>query len=55
MMSSFQKIYYLILISIILELISPIPLVLSIGGLYILLKKPPWFLDFVKQLYRDDR
>jgi hypothetical protein len=50
-MKNFQKIYALVVACLVLEFISPVPLFLSFGSLYILLKKPGWFLEFVKQLY----
>lgn len=36
---------------IILEIVSPVPAVLSLGAIYVLLFKPPWFMTMVKELY----
>lgn len=50
-MKNHQNIYTLIVVCLVLEIVSPVPLFLSFGTLYILLKKPAWFLEFVKELY----
>ena len=38
---------------VILELISPLPALLTFGAVYVLLFKPPWFRTVVRQLYSD--
>jgi hypothetical protein len=38
--------------AVILELVSPIPMVLTFGAIYVLLVRPPWFLDMIQDLYR---
>lgn len=38
---------------VIVEMISPIPLGLTLGAAYVLLVRPPWFLDLVHELYAD--
>jgi hypothetical protein len=43
MMPKHEKIYVMIVASLIVEFISPVPLVFSFGGRYILLKNPPGF------------
>ncbi|MCB1159161.1 MAG: hypothetical protein H7A25_23500 [Leptospiraceae bacterium] len=45
--SSYKLFYISIFIIIILEMLSPVPFLLSIGSLLILFLKPKWFLDFV--------
>jgi hypothetical protein len=50
-MSSFAKIYILIIIAIAIEIVSPIPLFLSFGALFIITMKPKWFLRFTQNLY----
>lgn len=52
-MKNFQSIYTIIVVCLVLEFISPVPLFLSFGSLYILVKKPAWFLNFVKALYNE--
>ena len=39
---------------IVLEIISPVPAVLSLGAIYVLLARPPWFLAMVRTLYAED-
>lgn len=36
---------------VVLEVLSPVPLFLSIGAAYVLLARPPWFYDMVCGLY----
>ena len=36
-----------------LEILSPIPAVLSLGAIYVLLFRPPWFPRLVETLYTD--
>ena len=36
---------------VLLELISPVPALLTLGAIYVLLVRPPWFLALVKDLY----
>ena len=36
---------------VILELVSPLPALLTFGTIYVLLFKPPWFRNLVRQLY----
>ncbi len=37
--------------AVLLELISPIPALLTFGAVYVLLAKPPWFRAVVDELY----
>jgi hypothetical protein len=46
-----KLIYAAILVAVALEIVSPIPFVLSLGTVYVLLAKPKWFRDFVRWLY----
>lgn len=39
---------------ILLELVSPVPLFLTLGAVYVMLFRPPWFLATVKRLYGED-
>jgi hypothetical protein len=50
-MTTFQKQYFIIALVILLEFISPVPLFLSFGAVFILLVRPRWFLRFVRKLY----
>ncbi|MFC1851538.1 hypothetical protein ACFL27_15185 [candidate division CSSED10-310 bacterium] len=50
-MSSYRTVYAVVLGVIALEFVSPIPLFLSFGALYIMIMKPPWFVKFIRQLY----
>ena len=36
---------------VLLELVSPVPAVLTIGALYVLLVRPAWFPALVRELY----
>ena len=36
---------------VVLEILSPIPLLLSLGAIYVLLFRPPWFRKAVEDLY----
>ncbi|NIM01636.1 MAG: hypothetical protein GTN89_12575 [Acidobacteria bacterium] len=36
---------------VLLELISPIPVFLTIGAIVVLLTRPPWFRQMVDELY----
>jgi len=36
---------------VLLELVSPVPLFLTFGAIYVLLVRPPWFRDLVRELY----
>ena len=36
---------------VILELVSPLPALLTFGAIYVLVFKPPWFHRMVRQLY----
>ncbi len=38
---------------VLLELLSPIPAVLTFGAIYVLAARPPAFLDLVRRLYGD--
>ena len=38
---------------VLLELVSPVPAFLTLGAAYVLLVRPPWFLDLVQRLYAD--
>lgn len=38
---------------VVLELISPIPAFLTLGAMWVLLTRPPWFLELVQSLYDD--
>ncbi len=38
---------------VLLELVSPVPALLTFGAIYVLLVRPPWFLDLVVHLYAD--
>ena len=39
---------------VLVELISPVPAVLTFGAIYVLLVRPAWFPRLVRQLYADD-
>lgn len=39
---------------VVLELISPVPLVLTFGAAYVLVVRPRWFHDLVRELYGTD-
>lgn len=41
----------LLWIVVILELVSPVPAILSFGAIYVLMVRPPWFLRLVQELY----
>ncbi|MBN2385320.1 hypothetical protein JXQ70_20795 [bacterium] len=53
-MKSYEKTYIIIIIAIVLEAFSPLPFILTFGSLYILLRKPAWFLEFVQVHYQSD-
>ncbi len=36
---------------VVLEMVSPVPAVLSLGAVWVLLARPPWFRDLVRELY----
>lgn len=36
---------------ILLELVSPIPAFLTLGAIWVMFLRPPWFLHLVQQLY----
>jgi hypothetical protein len=36
---------------VLLEIASPVPLFLSLGAVYVLLVRPPWFYRLVRDLY----
>ena len=36
---------------VVLEIVSPLPLALSIGAVWVLAARPPWFYDLVCELY----
>ena len=36
---------------VLLELVLPVPGFLTLGALYVLAARPPWFLDMVIRLY----
>jgi hypothetical protein len=36
---------------VIVELLAPVPAILSLGAIYVLLTRPRWFLDLVLGLY----
>ena len=36
---------------VVIEIVSPVPLALSLGAIYVLLVRPAWFADFVDRLY----
>lgn len=38
---------------VLLEMLSPIPTLLTIGSAWVLLSRPPWFLQMVQTLYRE--
>jgi hypothetical protein len=48
-----SKVVVLLWIVVLVELISPVPAVLSFGAAYVLLARPPWFLRLVEELYSD--
>lgn len=39
---------------VLLELVSPLPAVLTFGAIYVLLFRPPWFGRMVRELYAGD-
>jgi hypothetical protein len=39
---------------VLLEIVSPVPALLSLGAIYVLLVRPPWFLAMVRSLYAED-
>ena len=38
---------------VLLELVLPIPGLLTLGALYVLVVRPPWFPELVRRLYED--
>jgi hypothetical protein len=38
---------------VLLEIVSPIPMALTVGAIWVLIARPPWFLQMVQRLYRD--
>ena len=36
---------------VVLEILSPLPMLLSLGAAYVLLFRPPWFRKLVLDLY----
>jgi len=38
---------------VLLEIVSPIPMALTVGAVWVLIARPPWFLQMVQSLYRD--
>ena len=36
---------------VILELVSPVPAVLTLGAAYVLLRRPRWFPELVRRIY----
>ena len=40
--------------AIVLEMVSPIPAVLSIGAIWVLLARPRWFYDLVREHYHEE-
>ena len=40
---------------IVLELVSPIPLFLTLGAAWVMLVRPPWFLRLVEWIYAEER
>ena len=36
---------------VLLETVSPLPLALSIGAIWVLVARPPWFYNLVCELY----
>jgi hypothetical protein len=44
----------LIWLAIALELVSPIPAFLTLGAVWVMLVRPPAFLDLVPRLYGED-
>ena len=44
----------LIWLLIALELISPLPAFLTLGAVWVMLERPPWFLRLVLRLYGED-
>jgi hypothetical protein len=40
---------------VVLEFLSPIPAFLTLGAVYILLYRPPWFPELVRRLYEETR
>ncbi len=39
--------------AVLLELVSPVPALLTLGGIYVLAAKPAWFRRAVDELYGD--
>ena len=37
---------------VVLEFLSPIPAFLTLGAVYVLLFRPPWFPELVRRLYQ---
>jgi hypothetical protein len=42
----------LLWLAVVIEVLSPIPAFLSIGAIFVLLFRPPWFHRLVQELYR---
>lgn len=38
---------------VLLELLSPVPAILTFGAIWVLAVRPPWFREMVEQLYAD--
>ena len=43
----------LLWVAVVIEILSPIPAFLSVGAIYVLLFRPPWFYRVVQGLYRE--
>jgi hypothetical protein len=45
----------LLWVMVLIELVSPVPAFLTLGAIWVLLFRPPWFLELVRQLYAEKR
>jgi hypothetical protein len=43
----------LLWVLVLIELVSPVPALLTLGAIWVLLFRPPWFLELVRRLYAD--
>lgn len=52
-MSQQDRLLIILWAVVLLEIVSPIPLALTVGAVWVLIARPPWFLQMVQTLYRD--
>lgn len=52
-MSQHDRLLTILWGAVVLEIVSPIPAVLTFGAVWVLIARPPWFLRMVQTLYGD--